>query len=100
MEKKESKESEVVCESKSNNKEEKDLVETASPDNCLNELNKSDVIHDIDTDKYDDELENKESEVVLKNKSNDKDDLDLKKEGDQTSVMENQKVMDGKVCFQ
>ena len=100
LEKKESKESEVVCESKSNNKEEKDLVETASPDNCLNELNKSDVIHDTDTDKYDDELENKESkesEAVPKNKSNDKDDLDLKKEGDQTSIMENQKVMEKSV---
>ena len=75
--KKESKKSEVVCESKSNDKEEKDLVEQESPDNCLNELNKSDVIHDIDTDKDDDELENKESEVVPKNKSNDKEDLDL-----------------------
>ena len=78
--KNESKESEVVCESKSNNKEEKDLVEQESPDNCLNEFNKSDVICDIDTDKDDDELENKESkesEVVPKNKSNDNEDLDL-----------------------
>ena len=44
---------------KSNNKEEKDLGEQEYPDNYLDELNKSDVIHDIDADKHDDELEKK-----------------------------------------
>ena len=48
MEKKESKESEVVPKDKSNDQEDMDLTEQESPEKHLDESNNSDVIHEID----------------------------------------------------
>ena len=48
MEKKESKESEVVPKDKSNDQEDLDLIEQESPEKCLDESNNSDVICEID----------------------------------------------------